>query len=378
VTTHLAREWLPADGKHAFAAALTGARLPAHAPPTSRLLTWAREHRLGPLLHRALATRDARPAWADALVAALADEAREAAVIDAVRTLEERRVIAALADDCERVVVLKGAALAHSVYEAPHERPRLDLDVLVPRDRVDAARAALARAGYAEWLQIPIAARDRAVAFHRTDERGVRHELDVHWFLTSSVVLRDRVDPAPLLARAVPLDALPGARALRDDDALAFACLHAFGDLPAESPPLVWLYDLHLLLARLDEAGVRAALDTATGWGARSLLLHGLREARAWLGTELPEALVDEVLSPAPEDAASFYLRTTRARHLIDEWLHLPGARAKLGLARDVLWPPDDYLWRRYATGRDVPTWPLRIHRLVTGGASALRSMLAR
>src|SRR5215831_10265345 len=58
-----------------------------------------------------------------------ADELRDAAAIDALRTRELRVVLAALADARVDAVVLKGAALAHTHYPRPELRPRVDTDL---------------------------------------------------------------------------------------------------------------------------------------------------------------------------------------------------------------------------------------------------------
>ena len=79
-------------------------------------------------------------------------------------------------------VLLKGAALARSVYQSIVDRPMLDLDVLVPADETDAARAAAQTAGWV-WKH------DRRYApFFSThhhlpplrDGRGTRALLELH------------------------------------------------------------------------------------------------------------------------------------------------------------------------------------------------------
>ena len=65
--------------------------------------------------------------------AALRREERVAAVFDVRREDETRRVLDAFGDAQIDVLVFKGAALAHTVYAAPHLRPRTDVDLLVDR-----------------------------------------------------------------------------------------------------------------------------------------------------------------------------------------------------------------------------------------------------
>lgn len=58
------------------------------------------------------------------------------------------RILAAFDAAGLDAIVLKGAALAHLIYPAPGLRPMGDLDLLIPADRVDPARAALAESGF--------------------------------------------------------------------------------------------------------------------------------------------------------------------------------------------------------------------------------------
>lgn len=101
-----------------------------------------------------------------------------------LRRMEERLddTVAAFEDAGLEMVLLKGAALARSVFASVADRPMLDLDVLVPAEKTDAARAAAASAGWV-WKH------DRRYApFFSThhhlpplhDSRGTRALLELH------------------------------------------------------------------------------------------------------------------------------------------------------------------------------------------------------
>ena len=101
-----------------------------------------------------------------------------------LQRMEERldETVAAFEDAGLRMVLLKGAALARSVFGSVADRPMLDLDVLVPAEETDAARAAAASAGWV-WKH------DRRYApFFSThhhlpplhDSRGTRALLELH------------------------------------------------------------------------------------------------------------------------------------------------------------------------------------------------------
>lgn len=108
-----------------------------------RLAAW---HRLSPVLFAHIAERAQAPPKVLAVL-------EQAYLENAGRNLFVRgslqRVLQALDAAAIPVVLLKGAALIQSVYTDPALREMLDLDILVPVDRLDAANAALGALGFA-------------------------------------------------------------------------------------------------------------------------------------------------------------------------------------------------------------------------------------
>ena len=109
---------------------------------TLRIADW---HRLSPILFCHIEQRGgAPPAVRSALERSyLANAARNLFI-----TAARRRIVDALLAADSPAMLLKGAALVDTVYEDPAQREMLDLDILVPGDRVSAAAAALAPLGY--------------------------------------------------------------------------------------------------------------------------------------------------------------------------------------------------------------------------------------
>lgn len=109
---------------------------------TLRVADW---HRLSPVLHSYLRTRDGVPG-------AVRHALERAYLANSARTLFIRatreRVVDALAAAEVPVMLLKGAALVETVYADPGVREMLDIDLLVPADRMETATAALAPLGY--------------------------------------------------------------------------------------------------------------------------------------------------------------------------------------------------------------------------------------
>lgn len=147
-------------------------------PELAHLLT---AHRLQPLAERSLrACEHADPRCADLL-----DAARRLRLRSALLRLELARLAIGLEEEGCAPIVLKGAALAHTVYADPGDRYFGDLDILVPKDRLDAATRVVEASGYAtsRHARAAVEKYDRH-HFHRVlvSQAGVRVEL--HWDLT--------------------------------------------------------------------------------------------------------------------------------------------------------------------------------------------------
>jgi len=193
----------------------------------------------------------------------------------------------------EPFVVWKGADYAQRLYARPELRPMQDLDLLVPRSRLEEACARLERAG-ARRRPVRSASARAASYYERAYELGdVIVELH-HAFVQRA---RHRVDYGVLWARRVALPAL-GASAFRLDDVDALLA-HALSLAKDEfTVPLVRYLDLRLLLARAD---VTEAARRAREWRMVRALWGALHQGRLLmpdLGTEELARVSDGLLAP--------------------------------------------------------------------------------
>lgn len=220
------------------------------------LIAMARAERLiGTLAFRleAQAVPDAvRPILTDAK----ADAAREARQA----IWEADRARAALAPIGLPVILLKGTAYAAAGLPAGRGRFIGDLDILVPRDRIDAAADALIAAGW-EWV--------KEDPYDDAYYRQWMHELppmihterdrmiDVHHTILP-LTARPTPDAAAMIAAAVPLG--NGLFILSVEDRVIHAVAHMLADGDLQGG-LRNLWDIHCLLADVEPAllAMRAA-----------------------------------------------------------------------------------------------------------------------
>lgn len=188
-------------------------------------------------------------------------------------------------------ILLKGAALAPLLYDAPELRPMVDVDILIHREGWPAAREALAKAGYrlpgeaeeAYWL-----ANYFNLAVGSPDPRPA--SFDVHWSLGQEV--RYRVGEEGIWDRSV-LFTHDGRsyRRLGDEDLLLGLTLHlAYHYFDAR---LLWLYDIHLLCLKVPVRW-ETAIARAREWGMGTVFGLALAYVEKVFPGSIPAAVLDE------------------------------------------------------------------------------------
>jgi len=265
---------------------------------------------------------------------ASADQGRIAALWEAEAA---RR---ALAPTGVKLVLLKGTAFVAAGLRAGEGRSIGDLDILVPRDRLDAVEVALLYAGwewvkpdpyddayYRQWMH------ELPPLIHRDRDRMI----DVHHTILP-ITARITPDAAGLLAAAV--EVAPGLFALSPNDMLVHAAAHLFadGDLAGGMRNL---WDVHCLVEQFGTSGLE---DRAAHHGLSREVARALRLAAALYGDGATLNLADRLYlrrltardgwgrATRPATRLGFYVRShwlrmppaMLARHLWTKWRKAP------------------------------------------------------
>jgi len=215
------------------------------------------------------------------------------------------QTVAALAEASIPVVLLKGAALAFTVYPSLTDRPMADLDLLVPREHADQAREVALGVG---WGWRHDSQLDDFYATHHhlaplTDPRGMGVALELHTALffeghpfrfTPEMVWRD----------ATPVD-VGGVRALVPSVShqLLHVCLHLAWSHGFEEGVWRGVRDVDAVAAtgRVDwDEFARLAVESR----AATACYWTLRLTRVLLDTELPPAVLRALRPRLPAAAA--------------------------------------------------------------------------
>jgi hypothetical protein len=225
------------------------------------------------------------------------------------------RALAGLLDG-EPFVVLKGADYMRRLYPRPALRPMQDIDLLVPRDRLDAVCERLLAGGLRR--RAPTRAAREAPSYYERAFLLGDVIVEAHQaFLQES---RHPVDYGAVWARRVPCpDLSPTAARLGDVDAVAY---HALAMAKDElTVPLVRFVDLRLML-QADPHVLRVAAARAREWKAARALYAALVQLRG----VFPDLAGGEVESVERE------LQGPLARRFLARWvLPPPSERGRAG-----------------------------------------------
>jgi hypothetical protein len=216
---------------------------------------------------------------------------------------EVREIRRALAGIGVPLILLKGAA--YTMAQLPPARGRLfsDIDILVPKDKLDEVEAALMMHGWASH---------HLDAYDQRYYRDWMHELppmehvkrqsqiDVHHAILPETA-RARPDPAALRLAAVTVAGDDGLQVFAPADMVLHSAVHLFSDGEFDHG-LRDLVDIHRLLGRF---GAEPGFWRALPGRARELqlerpLFYALRHAAALLHTAVPAEVLAALRPAAP------------------------------------------------------------------------------
>ncbi len=323
------------------------------------------------LVHDSLA-RNSR-GWPAAARTRLARLARAAVGTELLQGREAARALEALGAAGIPTLLFKGTALAYTGYPRPSLRPRNDTDLLVRPADAPRARAVLEGIGYVATNYSGGEVLFRQFELQFEDTFGLAHALDVHWSVSTQAVFADLFDFDEVARESIPVPALGAhARAFGPVHALLLACVHPAMHHRNEER-LIWLYDVHLLAARLTPARWERLADLAVTRAVAAVCLHGLTRARARLGTSVPESVLVRLGAAARRaEPSARYLEADRrwGSELASSWGALRW-RERLALLREIAFPSPSYMLAAYGvTNSRMGPWllpALYAHRGIRG-----------
>ena len=300
--------------------------------------------------------------WPQVLVDRIRQQARSQAFWELAHREVLTGLFAALALMKVDCIILKGTALAYSLYSEPALRARGDTDLLVPVSQRGNARSALADAGF-----------ERLGAGHRPDSAlslqeswilqrrdGSSHAIDLHWSLFNSQFLKRRLALDQLSLNLQPLAQLgEGALIMSDVGQFLFAAVHraqhianpyySDGIAYYSADRLIWLYDLHLLAEQFNKEDWDLLIEVARQQGLKSFCLDGIEKCARFFGSLIPSHVTKRLRDDTTASAIEKYvMRSSRLVRFWKDILATPGSADKLSYVRELLLPPGEFMRRKY------------------------------
>jgi hypothetical protein len=260
-----------------------------------------------------------------------------------------------------RILLLKGPALARSVYPNPVLRQGSDIDLLVLPEQMAQARMILENMGYACQEKRFEISKDYYCEekFFPQKHPGDRCMIELHWDLHRfSGIARD-VGIADLFANAVKIKSPPLVfEALNPVDALIHRSLNnAF--IHDRDMRLSWIYDAVFLARSLSPEDWRILQERSVAWRARLAVEHSLRLAQIWGGLQLPPAHADFSRWPRPAKIETEAWDNAVHRHeSLPDYLRLHMSDSsrlpdKIRFFIHLLFPSPDYMRMKYPPPRE-------------------------
>ena len=326
------------------------------------------------LVYEVISRQDAGDNWVRFVRDALAPEARAHSAEEMLRRQELVGVLDALAAAGVQPILIKGIALAYSVYGAPAARRCRDTDLLIRRDDERTIRRILADRGYAPPLWCEGELLFCQFPLKKTDAFGFVHTLDFHWKISTQSFFADLLGFDEVLGAATGLPALGAhARAAGPLHALLLACIHPVMH-HRNARSLVWIYDVHLLASQLSVREFDRFAELASARQVAAICAHQLRIAARWMGTRIPDSALQTLEAVGTREPSAAYLRPNRrwAGELVSNLQGLSSWRDRMRLLREVVLPPPDYMLRAYGIASSslgqVLLPVLYVHRVAAGG----------
>lgn len=325
--------------------------------------------------------------WPDAILATI----RAESIAHAMWELRHKVLIAEVVEALNAAgivsVLLKGTALAYSLYDNPALRFRGDSDLLIRPEDIQVARQLLSGLGWERPFGAPglFGPMHYQEIWQYRDPAGMAHDIDLHWEVTNSMALRSVLDIEEVIATSVPLPGLSAhARCPNHVTALLHRAVNrtvharsgyfSGGRNEYDADRLSWAVDINLLASRLGKADWDSLARYAIERGVAPVCADALGFTARALRTPIPGNVLKTLSRGTHDTPAMRFLEATsdRARNMAD-LRATPGFRARLTYVLARLVPPSAHVRAKYPA---MQRWPVaflhmrRIGEVLTGGQS--------
>ena len=253
-------------------------------------------------------------------------------------------------------LLLKGEALAQTLYPSAHLRTRCDTDLFFADKKT--AEKAWKILEAQRYQRIPtMEGRFSGFQFACTRQlpSGITMELDIHnrinnyqWF-SQRLSYDELIAESCLFAYPTPQRDHVNVAIVNPLYQLIHACVHRICNRVRQTENrLIWLYDIHLLYSNLTSGDRDKLVRVAHDKDLSGIILEGLNASVATFATPVEKQLLDRLSGNSRNETASFNPHGRRIHFYLQDWFQNKGFCNKLRHLMEKLFPPASYVREKY------------------------------
>jgi hypothetical protein len=143
--------------------------------------------------------------------------------------------------------------------------------------------------------------------------------------------------------------------------------MHRAGNPRHDPDRLIWLYDIHLLIAGMSESELLQFAKRAVKEDVQVVCLEAIHKSRDCFATSVPENLLELLSAPSPARSIGRAFDESYLGLIIDDLRSLPGVKSRLGMILELLMPSANDLLLKY-NKQNVLWVPVLFLRYLFGG----------
>ena len=289
--------------------------------------------------------------------------------VDLQREQELQTVLFACLENKINPLVLKGEALARTLYQLPATRERGDIDLFISLADIQKMIRIMHGLGY--MITGP-AYKSHQFTCRQLNRTNGRIHFDIHWRISNKASFAKTLHYDEALAQAVAIPKTTHGFTLCPEHSLLLACLHLAGMKNLSKQRIIWFYDIHLLLLSMNEKKLKHCADLAQKKNLQKICLKILLQTQQLLNTPVPQSLLSTLSQRNKKRFSWGKISQTNLGLVLCDVRELPGVSQKAYLLAELFFPPPEELLKRYNKSNQIWLPMLYFWYIVQGMANRI------
>ncbi len=329
----------------------------------SAMLTILEKHKILPFIAKKAMAKPDSPCLPEIAQHWMKKSYFQATALALYRELTLKEIIPAFERAGVKVLVLKGAAMAHYAYSDPALRPGSDIDLLVSPGDVRSIGNVLEGLGYrCTKKMFDVSSRRNHEEVYKYGFNSLkRPPIEIHWNLFPFFMFNQQADLEPVFERAITIDM----------NGLSFLTMHPADALSHEATHMIyghkggirlnWIMDIGLLCGKLKTSqDWKLTQQISVDYLACLALEQSIRMSQIWNGLQVPAEFGDFSRWPRPSRKEIYFSSYYATQNPISGMkLALSGGGSLSDTLEDLCqhaFPSRAVMYQRYP---DLQRWPL-------------------